>query len=166
MAYYRLLHILLPPPSQTEFADLMERYPTESACPFPTPPYSPIITELLDQTAGHLTSIDFVYVFSQSIELVQGALLDQIAREIYNQPAFQQSPLGFTTEATIEELSSKKLVQCLPCLTRWSERVWQAVPDEAIDVSDVKDDSQRHILTVVFHVSDLLALIMSRLSQP
>ncbi|KAJ9106286.1 hypothetical protein QFC21_001431 [Naganishia friedmannii] len=131
----KLLHILLPPPSQTEFEDLMERYPTESACPFPAPPYSPILTELLDQTAAHLTSIDFVYVFSQTIELVQGTLLDQIAREIYNQPAYQQSLLGsgFTPGASIQELTSKKLVQSLPCLTRWSERVWQAVPDEAID---------------------------------
>ncbi|KAJ9124291.1 hypothetical protein QFC22_001091 [Naganishia vaughanmartiniae] len=81
---------------------------------------------------------------SSNIEIVQGTLLGQIAREIYNQPAFQQSPLGsgFTTGATIQELSSKKLVQCLPCLTRWSERVWQAVPDEAIDVSEAQDDSQ------------------------
>lgn len=142
---HRLLHILLPPPSQTEFEDLMERYPTESVCPFPAPPYSSILTELLDQTAAHLTSIDFVYVFSQSIELVQGTLLEQIAHEIYNQPTLQRNPLGegFTTGATIQELSSKKLVQCLPCLTRWSERVWQAVPDEAIDVREAQNSSQR-----------------------
>ncbi|KAJ9109866.1 hypothetical protein QFC19_001845 [Naganishia cerealis] len=131
----KLLHILLPPPSQVEFEDLLKLYPTESACPFLAPPYSPIVTELLDQTAAHLTSIDFVFVFSQSIELVQGTLLDQIAREIYNETTFQRNALrsSFMSEATIQEITSKKLVQCLPCLTRWSQRVWQAVPDEAID---------------------------------
>lgn len=130
----RLLHILLPPPSQTEFDSLMEQYPTESTCPFAAPPYSPILTELLDQTAAHLTSIDFIYVFSHSILLMQGALLSRIATEIYKQEDFGQYAAP-EARASVQELESKKLVQCLPTLTRWSQSVWHAIPDEAIDVS-------------------------------
>jgi hypothetical protein len=131
---HRLLHILLPPPSQAEFDALLARYPTESACPFAAPPYSPILTELLDETASHLTSIDFIYAFSHSILLIQGALLSRIASEIYNQEPYSGDS-SRAVHATVQELHSKKLVQCLPTLTKWSKSVWQAMPDEAIDVS-------------------------------
>lgn len=130
----RLLHILLPPPSQAEFDALLVRYPTESTCPFASPPYTPILTELLDETASHLTSIDFIYVFSHSILLLQGALLSRIASEIYNQQP-QSWNESSVPHAKVVELHTKKLVQCLPTLTRWSKGVWQAMPDEAIDVS-------------------------------
>lgn len=116
----------------------MEQYSTESACPFAAPPYSPILTELLDQTAAHLTSIDFVYVFSHSILLVQGALLSRIASEIYKQDHFGQYPAN-EAQASVEELDTKKLVQCLPTLTRWSQGVWQGLPDEAIDVRSIRE---------------------------
>ncbi|KAJ9112441.1 hypothetical protein QFC20_002229 [Naganishia adeliensis] len=140
----KLLHILLPPPSQAEFDGLMEQYPTESACPFAAPPYSPILTELLDQTAAHLTSIDFIYVFSHSILLVQGALLSRIASEIYKQDNFGQYAAN-QAQASVQELESKKLVQCLPTLTRWSQSVWHAIPDEAIDVSVLEQSRGRLI---------------------
>lgn len=140
----RLLHILLPPPSQGEFDALMEQYPTESACPFAAPPYSPILTELLDQTAAHLTSMDFIYVFSHSILLVQGALLSRIASEIYKQDNFGQYATN-QAQASVQELESKKLVQCLPTLTRWSQSVWHAIPDEAIDVS-VPEQSRHRLI--------------------
>lgn len=67
------------------------------------------------------------------VEVMFQSMMSELREEVYEEgEADKQMVDG---EVKIEVLKTKRVVECLPSFTKWSKRVWEGMPDEAVDVS-------------------------------
>lgn len=79
--------------------------------PFPSQPYPAVLSRLHAETQSHLKSTDFNLVLSLGIK----KLADKLSEEVFG------------------EDGKKRLVDCLPGVTRWGRSVWDAIPDVGVE---------------------------------
>ncbi|KAK4686378.1 peroxin-3, partial [Tremellales sp. Uapishka_1] len=96
--------------------------PTSVTAPLPMSPadHSKHLVSLLDQTSVHLSSPDGKYLLHKGVDVMIGKLIESLKMECYITPD--------------GELQTKRLVDCLPEITRWGRGVWEGIPDGGVEV--------------------------------
>lgn len=82
--------------------------------PLPPKPYPAPLAALHAETESHVASTDFNLVLSLGIS----KLSDKLTEDVYG-----------------SEGGTKRLVDCLPGVTRWGRSAWDAIPEVGLEVS-------------------------------
>lgn len=140
MSLHRLHDILFPPASPAKFNHLLSKHGLLDSCPIPPPPYSHPLASLLNQSSSHVSSPDFKLLLETCMQRMTVAVLDRLAIEVYDEIDIIPVNDGYEQGqpvARIESQKTRRVVECLPFLTRWSGDIWAHVPAEPIEVSRV-----------------------------
>ncbi len=132
-----LTPLLFPPTTAPELEKALSENPSPEECPFPAGPHDAPLTDLLEQSRLHLTSPDFLLVLPRCIDTLYRSLLDELASQTYMGDEASRGRDFAQAGAQIRQITSKRVVECLPSFTKWSKRVWEGIPDEAVDVSAI-----------------------------